>query len=298
MSGFLWVGDGKDEADGFKAKNQMIVLESGSDQYFAYGDVRYQMINSRGGNDLIVGAKGAIVNSFYGDSISMSYSKGGNDWLIGSDAANFNDLYGDADTLSRSKGGSDVLIGGANANMNNLFGDAVAMLGDLTNMSSGGNDTLFGGDGASLNYLYGDAIFVGNSLCGYDFLVAGDLAQENYLYGDGYQAYENAWGGNDRLVSGTGNDYMWGDFQWIGADTKFGRDTFVFKTNNGQDKIFDFRSGEDKIEISGIAGLADFSQLQMQITVQGGASIIALGTDDTVTVIGVTNLQAQDFIFS
>ena len=283
MSDFIWVGDGKDEADGFRAKNQMIVLASGSDQYFAFGDVTYQMINSRGGNDSIVGAQGAINNSFYGDSISLSYSKGGNDRLIGSDAADFNNLYGDADTLSRSKGGSDLLVGGTNADVNNLFGDAIAMLGDLATMSVGGNDTLYGGNGASLNYLFGDAIYTSYSFCGDDLLIAGDFAQENYMYGDGSEAFANSWGGSDRLVSGTGNDYMWGDFQIIAADTKFGRDTFAFKTNNGQDKIFDFRSGEDKIKIHGIAGLADFSQLQTQITVQDGSSIITLGTDDTVT---------------
>ncbi len=298
MSDFIWIGDEKERVDGFRAKSQVIIFGDESNQYFAYGDVRNQMINSKGGNDTIIGAQEVIFNLFYGDSFAMADSKGGNDRLVGSDVAKYNGLIGDARNVLGSECGNDVVIGGANTTVNELLGDATSMGGTLASMSFGGNDIIFGGDEASENYLYGDAINVSNSFCGNDMLVAGDRAIFNSILGDGLRAGENTSGGNDRLVSGAGQDYMWGDFQFAEINTKFGRDTFVFKDNNGQDAIYDFRSGEDKIEISGIAGLADFSQLQMQITVQDGSSIIALGTDDTVTVIGVTNLQAQDFIFS
>jgi Ca2+-binding RTX toxin-like protein len=47
-------------------------------------------------------------------------------------------------------------------------------------------------------------------------------------------------GGNDKLVSGTGNDDMWGDAQSISGNAKGGNDTFVFNFGNGHDKIEDF----------------------------------------------------------
>jgi hypothetical protein len=60
--------------------------------------------------------------------------------------------------------------------------------------------------------------------------------------------------------------------------------------------IFDFRHGEDKIELSGIAGINDFSSLQIDSV--SGDSIITLGTGDSITVTGIRELQAEDFIFS
>ncbi len=269
MSVFVWVGDEKYQSIGEKTKNQTITFDGSASYYTAYGDVRYEMLNSRGGNDVIIGATGANYNVFCGESKRMVNSVGGNDRLIGSDSADYNALVGDAIDLLGSKGGNDVLIGGANTHENELTGDAYYMAGDLINMSFGGNDTIISGDGAVINFMYGDGIVV----------------------------FGNVFSGNDQLVSGASNDYMWGDFRYIvSADVKFGHDKFVFKENNGHDEIADFRVGEDKIEIRGIEGLTAFSQLQ--ITVQAGSSIITLGTDDTVTVIGVANLQAQDFIFS
>ncbi len=296
MLNFEWIGDGEYQSSEEKEKSQSVILESGSTYYDAYGDVRDEMLNSKGGNDVIIGAEGAIYNTFFGDSNIILYSKGGNDWLIGSDDAEINRLYGDSYLSSESKCGNDVLIGGANVNRNELYGDARTMEGNQQDISIGGNDVLIGGFGVMYGFFYGDAYYVSDTLCGNDLLIAGDSATENFMYGDGVLAYENARGGNDRLISGTGTDSMWGDFRVSGTDTKFGHDTFVFKENSGQDQIVDFRSGEDKIEICGVEGLTDFSQLQ--IAVQAGSSVITLGTDDIVTVTGVTNLRAQDFIFS
>ncbi len=297
MSYYVWNGDGVQELDGVKAKSQIIILPGGYTAYYVDGDATTMENHAKGGNDLIVGDQSAYLNDFYGDAKQMDDSIGGNDRLIGSESAFNNRMCGDADNLNASKGGNDVLIGGTNARYNDLFGDARAILGIQDQLSYGGNDVLVAGAENSENYLYGDGGVIVNAVCGNDLLLGGDTNTRNYLYGDGSYGGVNVWAGNDRLVSGTGVDLMWGDVEsYLGVNMNFGHDTFVFKGNNGTDTIYDFRSGDDKIELSGIAGIDDFSDVQ--ISESGGNSVITLGTDDTVTIVGVTSLQAQDFVFS
>ncbi len=297
MSDYVWNGDGVQELDGVKAKSQKIFLPGGYTTYYVSGDSPTMENHAKGGNDLIVGGQSAFGNYFYGDALEMFDSIGGNDRLIGSESAYNNWLIGDAVTLTSSKGGNDVLIGGTNASVNELFGDAYALIGIQEQLSYGGNDVLVAGAENSENYLHGDGRTVIDAVCGNDLLLGGDANTTNHLYGDGLYGGDNVWGGNDRLVSGTGVDLMWGDVgDYLGDNMNFGHDTFVFKGNNGTDTIYDFRTGDDKIELSGIAGIDDFSDVQ--ISESGGNSIITLGTDDTVTIVGVTNLQAQDFVFS
>jgi hypothetical protein len=63
-------------------------------------------------------------------------------------------------------------------------------------------------------------------------------------------------GGDDRLVSGANTeDRMWGDFRDSDGAAIGGTDTFVFGRDNGTDVIYDFREGEDTIELDGLASL-------------------------------------------
>ncbi len=117
--------------------------------------------------------------------------------------------------------------------------------------------------------------------------------------------------GNDRLVSGVGNDAMWGDIAYS-SDENFGdenlpvdltrvttgQDVFVFSANNGNDTIHDFRHGEDKIELQGI-GLDSFDALMAHshLSQNNTDSVITFGSN-TITVIGVTELTAADFLFT
>lgn len=73
---------------------------------------------------------------------------------------------------------------------------------------------------------------------------------------------------------------------------------FFFSANNGADTIHDFRQGEDKIELKGIGG-ASFDALitGSNLSQQNTNTVITFGSN-TITVIGVTELTAADFLFT
>ena len=118
---------------------------------------------------------------------------------------------------------------------------------------------------------------------------------------------DNARGGNDTLISGTGTDHMWGDAEIINglvasptADTgtvKTGADTFAFAPGNGNDDIGDFRqSDHDRIDVSayGFHNLA-----QMMITFTGTDTTIAFDANNSVTLLGFAGtLHESDFLLA
>ncbi len=261
----------------------------------------YTLINSHGGNDHLYGVVRATKNSLFGDALFMEASQGGNDKLIGGASSIENELYGDGKELHNSQGGNDQLYGSAESENNHIYGDAL----ELQN-SVGGNDVLVGGLNAN-NYLYGDSCIMWSSNCGDDVLIAGDTSKESILYGDVKAHYfGNSIFGNDRLISGTGNDKMFGDFSVSNTEEVeegpglivTGRDVFVFSANNGADTIYDFRHGEDKIELQGV-GVNSFGALSAggHLSVAGADSVISFGSN-TITLVGVTELTAEDFLFT
>ena len=275
---------------------------------YLYGDAGDMFDDSRGGNDLLIGGVNSSLNNLYGDAYLMSSSKGGNDVLIGGALSTNNRLYGDAYVMLGGQGGNDALKGGSSSLSNTLFGDASTLSG-----GQGGNDVLIGGADSNFNVLFGDAYGMSDSQGGNDILVASDnpisdvFVTQNTLYGDAeYHLAGNAICGNDRLVSGTGNDDMWGDIAYSSNGSSAldftrvttGQDVFVFSANNGSDTINDFRHGEDKIELQGI-GLDSFDALMAHshLSQNNTDSVITFGSN-TITVIGVTELTAADFLFT
>ncbi len=272
-----------------------------------YGDA-FGMFDSQGGNDVLTGGAICFVNLLYGDANEIFGSTGGNDVLTGGANSFGNQLHGDASQMFYSEGGNDVLTGGANTSENLLYGDAYGMSG-----SRGGNDVLIGGANSNFNVLFGDASVMSDSQGGNDILIASDspvtgtFVTQNTLCGDAERlAAGNAICGNDRLISGTGNDDMWGDIAYSGYANEpvdltrvtTGHDVFVFSANNGNDTIHDFRHGEDKIELQGV-GVASFDALMAasHLSQDSANSVITFGTN-TITVVGVTELTAADFMFT
>jgi hypothetical protein len=75
-----------------------------------------------------------------------------------------------------------------------------------------------------------------------------------------------------------------------------GEDVFVFEKGGGHDTVTDFRHGHDKLDVSGLAGVADQSDLSL---VQVGADTVLWHGTDVLVLKGVTasDLDSGDFIF-
>lgn len=183
--------------------------------------------------------------------------KAGLDWTLGD---NFEAL--------RLLVGEDARIATGNALNNMLAGNeqdntVTGLGGDDKLFGRGGNDTLLGG--AQNDKLNGGT--------GADYLEGG--SGNDKLRGQA---------GSDRLDGGTGDDVL------IGGD---GADTFVFAAGDGEDLLYDFTRGEDKIEIAG----ETFETLSF--TERNLGCEIDYGTEDTIWVakLGGEMLSETDFLF-
>ncbi len=301
-----------------------------------YGDAKI-MDHASGGDDQII-----VGNSFRGEIGNINNTVGDNSSLSVKLESSFsllnNTLIGDAKTMSHSQGGNDVIslgndlvnsVGTLNSTVynnstdtttvsiiytldnNNLYGDAETM-----SYSKGGNDTLSIGVGiegdSSLildiknNTLYGDANTMKRSQGGDDKLTAADgEGSVTYLYGDAKFTDGKSGAGNDTLISGHGNDHMWGDFganlnqnvPYVNYST--GKDIFVFGENNGNDIIYDFQRGLDKIDFRSLGGIDSINDFTITSNLaQPSNSVIDFGNGNSITLIGVSELSANDFMFA
>ncbi|MFN0044675.1 MAG: choice-of-anchor C family protein [Alphaproteobacteria bacterium] len=98
--------------------------------------------------------------------------------------------------------------------------------------------------------------------------------------------------GNDVLAGGGGDDTLTGNA---------GNDSFVFSDGGSQDRIADFQGGAgagDVLDLSGVAGLNTFADVQARMSQVGADTLIDLNGTDEVRLVGVTaaNLVADDFL--
>lgn len=127
-----------------------------------------------------------------------------------------------------------------------IYGDAAVINGSGIDVASGGDDKIFGGESNTFNYLYGDAKSCSEGMCGDDLIVAGGENTVNSLYGDALGADSGSRACNDRLISGRGNDDMWGDFQYSFGDVFSGNDVFYLMRAMGKTKSMIFGAAKIK----------------------------------------------------
>ncbi|MGX7894352.1 calcium-binding protein [Tsuneonella sp. HG222] len=219
-----------------------------------------ETLDGRGGNDTLIGGPG-------GDRLI-----GGE----GTDTASYGDDIGAVFVnLSLGRGYANSSFGDTYESIENVVGTAFNdfLIGDpgVNRLEGGaGNDTIIGGLGADV--LIGgpgtDLLsFEDNSGTVFVNLLTG-MGYNNAAQGDTFSGFENVVGGlfDDTLIGDNGANRLDGA---MGADTLVGNggaDTFVFKhapgsssgfvhpnSNPNVDTLFDFVSGEDKLEISASA---------------------------------------------
>lgn len=245
-----------------------------------------------GGGDLIYGGDGNDIIST-GDGNDRVYGDNGQDTLNGD--AGRDKLYGGAD--------NDIINGGADNDL--IKGDE----GDDTLNGDDGNDFIRGGIGAdTINGGAGSDIAFGEEG---DDTINGDDGSDR-LYGEegddiilGNQGSDRLYGGDgaDLLIGGSGKDYLYG-----GIDTDI--DLFGFSADeNGQDQIFNFVLGVDKINITdllsgydhGISDISDFVEINhvgasFEISVDRNGGVDSFQRIALVNTDILDSLDAQDLL--
>ena len=279
------------------------------------------------GNGLVTGTVfgGGNDDTLRGSDLVDDFRGGtGDDNIIG--GAGNDSLRGDEDNDFVSGGsGDDTISGGSGVDtlVGNGGDDEISAGDDNDRIVSGtGNDTLRG-EGGNDNLRAGSGIDSLEGGGGTDFLF-GDSDDDELLGGDDNDFLRGG-SGNDFLDGGDGVDDLRGNagddalFGGIGADRLYGgsgADAFVYtsaaqSTLGNIDTIFDFRQGEDVIDLEGFIGFFDFvgtsgfagggtSSIRYIDTVLGvsvRADVDGNGTEDLqLNVRNLDVLTADDFI--
>lgn len=218
----------------------------------------------------------------------------GNDVAVG--AVEFG--YGDAESLRFAfsaktgmlsfQGGDDRLFG------RNVFGDTAELLvtGQMDPKAARA-DIVFGDDHIQLTdndaWAFGDVSII-------DIQLTKGTTPVRLVAGD------------DTIISGEGDDHMWGDFRTFNGQSQAdkavdyvsGADTFVFAGDFGLDFIYDFEPGKDRIQFEGYAnlGFADLNVVDLTINGETHVLVSSLLTGPTSILLqGDLTLSPDDFAF-
>jgi hypothetical protein len=267
------------------------------------------------GDDYITSADPIYPNAYFnGDTYNLTSFSGfavvtGNDHIVAPAAGSTS--IGDSNLAILQDGGS-ITFGDDLIELQETSGTSrLLAMGDVGRLLVDGVGEAFGGDDtidASLSEvqinLYGEGYRLewgedgGGAVivCGDDLLIAGSYGGS--LVGDfGFGGAEEYFGGNDTLVSGIGNDDLVGDDAEKVTGVIGGADLFVFLEDSGQDRITDFQSGIDKVDLTALG--ITFSDLTFT---QVGADILvdldaANPGENTISFYQIPTLLESDFIF-
>lgn len=266
----LYGGSGADEIKGGNG-NDLIYAGTGDDK--ARGGTGDDKLYGENGRDLLLGDVG-------NDKI---YGGGKSDEIYGGDGDDFLDGGSSADTIGGGNGadeirggtGHDLMSGGSGA-------DSIRGGNGDDRMSGGnGNDTIFGDNGADMLYGGGKSdIMSGGKKAdmldggsGKDIMSGGE-GSDDFIFDDGDSSTVNS--KRDVITDFSSGDEI--DLSSMDANTtNNGDDTFVFSgTSSGANSIWYSTNGTNAVVMGDQDGdgQADFE----------------------IQLLGVTNLQANDFI--
>jgi len=291
-------GGGNDTLDGGPGIDRLIG-GSGDDLYIINGafeidkfltDDGIDTVNSRASYTLGIQQENLILRA--GKSSDGIGNKLDNE-ITGNDLDNNLKGARGNDTLTGGSG-DDNLNGGAGRDTLNCSNGDDPLVGNKDKdllVGGDGNDSMTGGSGADkLVAGAGEDSLTGRG--GRDKLYGGD--DNDILKGSGGKDYLNGGSGNDELIGGGNDDTL------IGSS---GNDLFIFSDGDDADTITDFTTGagsDDVIELLSITGFNSFADVQAAASQSGSSTVIDLGGDDQITLLGVNvgDLHQDDFLFT
>ncbi|MDP5307526.1 Calx-beta domain-containing protein [Paracoccus spongiarum] len=285
------------------------------------GNTGNNVLTGLGGNDLMSGLSG-------------------NDRLLGGDGNDLLNGGAGRDTLVGGRGddryvidASDVIVEAANGGIDRLFAShSVRLAAGIEDLTLTGTAGVSGTGNGAANGINGNGGNNRLSGAGGNDRLAGLAGNDRLLGGGGNdlldgslgQDFMRGGGGRDTMRGGSGSDTLAGDggtdLLYAGLDGAT-RDVFVFRkeghsdTGSGRDRIYEFRSGSDEIDLRGIdanrgqsgnqsfdfnGGRAD--DYSVWVVRQGGNSIVRADNDGDgradleILIAGVTRLGEGDFL--
>lgn len=287
---------GDDFVSGNGADNKILgnlgddTLKGGQGDDLLKGERGKDVLNGGKGADTLIGGAGFDIAD-YGSAktgISLNFANGrlkgeaaGDvfDGIEGFDLSRKGDLFVGSktrtDDVVNAGAGKDRLVGnGGDDKLNGQAGKDTILGGAGSDELTGGadRDKLLGDEGAdTLNGGSGADRLLGGS--GRDVLAGGN-GRDRLLGGDG----------NDRLEGGHGGDRL------TGGD---GNDVFVFSARDGRNKITDFGTGRDKLDLSGF-GYGSKAEALKHFKEIGGPDNDKLLFDHKGTEIKISGIDLKD----
>ncbi|MEE9428210.1 MAG: calcium-binding protein [Paracoccaceae bacterium] len=231
-------------------------------------------------------------DAVYGDAgVNTIYGNGGDDWLIGR-AGNDVIYGGNGNDVLDGGLGADFLDGGAGLDRVNYYNSKQGLTASLGNSSL--NSGIAAGDSySSIEDLAGSR---------FDDLIEGNSG-DNRLIANAGDDVLNGLSGNDMLLGGRGADRLNGG---AGDDNLFGdsgADIFVFKDGFDTDRIHDFETSRDLIELNtallGATAQTGDAVLNDYASITGTTVTLDFGNGDTLIIDHINALSdiSDAFIF-
>ena len=168
-------------------------------------------------------------------------------------------------------------------------GVTIDLFAETQNTGGGGIDTLRDIENV-MGTTYGNSLTGNNSA---NELQGG--GGSDWMWGNGGNDVVNGGSGDDAIAGGAGADDMIGgsgnDHIWGGTNA----DDFIFSDGWGNDWIWDFQPGSDRIDLSGVSGLNSLNQIDVANT-QNGALYSYNGQSILLVGVSALSVHVEDFI--
>ena len=181
------------------------------------------------------------------------------------------------------EGGNDTLLG---------LGEDDQILGGT------GHDLIFGGAGDDSLWGNDDNDLIKGE--GGNDLISGDAGRDK-VFGGGGNDIVLGGSGNDTVRGGSGSDELEGGAGKDILKGGTGSDIFIFADGHGNDIVNDFNalSSAEKLDLRGVSGITDFSDVAAAATQTGGDVRIVTSADSSILLrnVDLAQLDAGDFLF-